>query len=515
MNKMKKSIRLILVFSILSLPSIFCLAKGTPPYFNVRNYGAIGDGKNIDSKAINSAIIAASNAGGGTVYFPAGNYLSGSIHLKSDICLFIDQGATIIAAMVSAENGYDEEEESISVKYQDSGHSHWKNSLICGYDLQNVSIVGAGLVNGKNLYKDWVKGSKQNANKAVSLYRCRNVMMRDFSIIHGGWFAVLVTGVDNLTIDNIKIDTNRDAIDIDCCRNVRISNLFINSPYDDGICLKSTYALGYARATENITITNCQLSGYDEGTLLDGTFKRSNNPEYGYHPTGRIKFGTESNGGFKNITISNCVFDYCRGFALETVDGGLLEDVTITNITMRDIVNDPIFLRLGARMRGPEGVPVGKLRRIKISNILVYNADPSFTFTIAGLPNHPIEDIHLSNIRIYYKGGGKKEEAPGDIPENENKYPEPGMFGAARAYGIFVRHAKDIKISDVEFNFAEPDDRPGIIFDDIAGIDLRNVTVQRMENSAAIVLKNVTNFSILQSKGIKDLEQAKVMEKEL
>ena len=101
--------------------------------------------------------------------------------------------------------------------------------------------------------------------------------------------------------------------------------------------------MGYARATENVTITNCQLSGYDEGTLLDGTYKRSHNPEYGYHPTGRIKFGTESNGGFKNITVSNCVFDYCKGLALETVDGGLLEDVAIANITMRDIVNDPIF----------------------------------------------------------------------------------------------------------------------------------------------------------------------------
>jgi polygalacturonase len=294
---------------------------------------------------------------------------------------------------------------------------------------------------------------------------------------------------------------------------VRVSNLFINSPYDDGICLKSTFALGYAHATENVTITNCQLSGYDEGTLLDGTYKRSNNPEYGYHPTGRIKFGTESNGGFKNITISNCVFDYCRGFALETVDGGLLEDVTITNITMRDIGNDPIFLRLGARMRGPEGVPVGKLRRIKISNIIVFNADPSYTCTIAGLPGNPIEDIHLSNIRIYYKGGGTKEQAAREIPENENKYPEPGMFGVAPVYGLFVRHAKDIKISDVEFNFLEPEYRPGFLFDDVNGVDMRDVKVQRAENSSVIILKNVMNFNILQSQGIKDQKIEFVKEK--
>ncbi len=512
---MKKSGWSLLFFSVVVLPSISCFASEGSAFFNVKNYGALGDGKNLDSKAINAAIDTASHAGGGTVYIPAGNYLSGSIRLKSDITLYIDQGATIIAAPVSTENGYDDEEESISVKYQDSGHSHWKSSLIWGYDIQNVSLIGAGWINGKNLYKDWVKGSKQNANKAISLYRCRNVILRDVTIIHGGWFAILATGIDNLTIDNLKIDTNRDGIDIDCCRNVRVTNCTVNSPFDDGICLKSTFALGFARATENVTITNCQLSGYDEGTLLDGTYGRSNNPEYGYHPTGRIKFGTESNGGFKNITISNCVFDYCRGFALETVDGGTLEDVTITNITMRDIVNDPIFLRLGARLRGPDGVPVGTLRRINISNVIVYRADSSFACTISGLPGHPIEGIHLSNIRIYYKGEGTKEQAERDVPENPNSYPEPGMFGKAPAYGLFVRHAKDIKIHDIEFKLLAPDDRPGLIFDDVDGVDLQNVTIQRTENSKAIILKNVNNFSILQSAGIEDVKLNTIKQKEL
>ena len=512
---MNKLIRSLLILSLLQLPVMVYAENDTSPYFNVKNYGAIGDGKNIDSKAINQAIETASLSGGGTVFFPAGNYLCGSIHLKSNITLMIDQGAVIIAAHVNAANGYDEEEESNSVIYQDQGHSHWKNSLIWGYNIQNVSIFGGGLINGQNLYKDWVPGTKQSANKAVSLCRCRNVIMRDFSIIHGGWFAILATGVDNLTVDNLKIDTNRDGIDIDCCNNVRVSNLTVNSPYDDGICLKSSFALGYAHATENVTITNCQVSGYDEGTMLDGTYKRSDNPVYGHHPTGRIKFGTESNGGFKNITISNCVFDYCRGFALETVDGGLLEDVTINNITMRNIVNDPIFLRLGSRMRGPQGVPIGKIRRININNIIVYNADQSYTCTIAGLPGHPIEDIHLSNISIFYKGGGTKEKAAKDLPENENKYPEPGMFRKSLVYGLFIRHANNITINDVKFNFIEQDYRPGIIFNDVNGVYMRNVTVQRMENSNAIILRNVKNFNIVQSKGIKDQELKSIDEKEL
>lgn len=194
---------------------------------------------------------------------------------------------------------------------------------------------------------------------------------------------------------------------------------------------------GFARATENVTITNCQVTGYDEGTFLDGTFKREYKRYSHNSPTGRIKFGTESNGGFKNITISNCVFDYSRGFALESVDGGMLEDVTITNITMRDIVNPPFFIRLGNRARGPkEASPVSKLRRVLISNVVVYNADPKYASIISGIPGHPIEDLRMSNIRIYYQGGGTREQAALEPPEKEKDYPEPVMFGEMPAYGF-------------------------------------------------------------------------------
>ena len=475
-------------------------------FYNVKFYGTKGDGTAVESNAINKAIEAASKAGGGTVYFPPGNYLTGSIRLKSNICLFIDQGATIIAAAVSKENGYDDEETGSNNQFQDYGHSHWHNSLIWGEDINNVSIMGTGRIWAKALYKDWIDSNenKQSANKAISLVRCRNVIIRDITILQGGWFAILATGVDNFTIDNIKIDTNRDGIDIDCCKNVRISNCLVNSPYDDGICPKSSFALGYARATENVTITNCQVSGYDEGTLLDGTFKRTENPRYKYRPTGRIKFGTESNGGFKNITISNCVFDYCKGFALETVDGGLLEDVTITNITMRDIVNDPIFLRLGSRMRGPAGTPVGQLRRVIISNVIVYNAHPSNACTISGIPGHYIEDIRLSNIRILYKGGGAAPEPNRLIPEQENKYPEPGMFGPPPAYGFFIRHAKNIKMNDVEISFMNEDARPPFVFEDVNGIYMSRVTSQKKEDVSRFVLKNVSDFQIYKSRDVNE-----------
>src|SRR5881628_1360382 len=388
------------------LPVSLATPATDAPVYNVKTFGATGDSKTLDTSAINKAIDAAAAAGGGTVYFPAGNYLSVSIHLKSNIALYLDQGATIIAANTSSDAKYDPPEPNEWDKYQDFGHSHWHNSLIWGENLTNVSILGPGVIWGKGLVRSGSQSRTQQqndalnnarasepktpfghpnprdevepgwGNKSISLKLCRNVIVRDITILHGGHFAILATGVDNLTIDNLKIDTNRDGIDIDACKNVRISNCSVNSPFDDGICPKSSYALGYARATENVTITNCQLSGYDEGTFLEGTYKRAFNNQNGtFSPTGRIKFGTESNGGFKNITISNCVFEYCRGLALETVDGGLLEDVTITNITMRDVSNAPFFLRLGSRMRGPGGQRVGALRRVTLSNIIVHNAE--------------------------------------------------------------------------------------------------------------------------------------------
>jgi hypothetical protein len=473
------------------------------PLYNIKDYGARGDGKAIDGDAINKAIDAAAKAGGGTVYFPAGNYLSYTIRLQSNISLYIDQGAALIAAAPVNKTGYDLPEPNAFDKYQDFGHSHWKNSLIYGENLHDISILGPGLIWGKDLTRS-TNVPVGGGNKAISLKLCRNVTIRDVSVLHGGHFAILATGVDNLTIDNMKVDTDRDGFDIDCCKNVRVSNCSVNSPFDDGICLKSSFGLGYARSTENVTITNCQVSGYDLGSLLDGTFTRSFKKYSDSTPTGRIKMGTESNGGFKNVTISNCVFDYCRGLALETVDGALLEDVTITNITMRDIVNTPIFIRLGARMRAPDTIPIGACRRIILSNIVVYNADYRQGVLISGLPGHEIDDLQMSNIRLYFKGGGTAEMAAREVPEFEKDYPEPYRMGKIPAYGFFIRHVKNLKMHDVEVSYMSPEQRPAFILDDVSGSDLHDIIAQRPSGAAAIVLKNVKDFTIGRSKGIKD-----------
>jgi len=534
-----------------SKPLGFLYAQGTPigaSVFNIRSYGAKGDGKALDSPAINKAIETAAANGGGTVFFPAGTYRSFTIRLKSNITLYFDQGSTLLAANPKDGDGkYDAAEPNAWDKYQDFGHTHWHNSLIVGENLENISILGPGLIWGKGLVRSGgqsrtkeqndalenVKLDKAPApfgypsprdavedgwgNKSISLKLCRNVIIRDISILHGGHFAILATGVDNLTIDNLKIDTNRDGIDIDACRHVRISNTTVNSPFDDGICLKSSYGLGFARATENVTITNCEVSGYDEGTLLDGTYKREYRASNGtFSPTGRIKFGTESNGGFKNITISNIVFDYCRGLALESVDGALLEDVTITNITMRDVSNSPIFVRLGKRSRGPsETMTVGALRRVIISNIVAYNADPRYASIISGVPGNYIDDLRLSNIRIYYKGGGTGEQAALAPPEKETDYPEPTMFGEMPAYGFFVRHAKNLTMTDVEFSYLKDDVRPPFVLSDVIGADFHRVRAQRLPSAKTFILRDVSNFRTSQVWQIPDTSLDKVKEKDL
>ncbi|MCD7936665.1 MAG: glycoside hydrolase family 28 protein [Tannerellaceae bacterium] len=462
--------------------------------YNIRDFGAKGDGIHLDSPAINLAIEEAASKGGGTIYFPAGTYMSYSIRLKSNITLWLESGCELIAAYPGEQDGYDEAEPNEHDQFQDFGHSHWKNSLIWGIGLENITLCGQGIINGRGLTREESR-LPGVGNKAISLKLCRNITIKDLTLLNCGHFALLATGVDNMTLHNLWVDTNRDGFDIDCCRNVRISDCSVNSPWDDAIVLKSSYALGFFRDTENITITNCYVSGYDKGSVYNGTFERDEPqaPDQGF-VTGRIKLGTESSGGFKNITISNCIFERCRGLALETVDGGHLEDILINNITMRDIVNAPLFLRLGSRLRSPEGTPVGHIRRVTISNLNVYNADSRYSCIISGIPGHPIEDVVLSNIRIQFRGGGMAADAALDPPENEQLYPEPWMFGTIPASGFFIRHAGNIELNNIRLSYQQPDYRPSLWIKDAREIRLINYQGHVREGVSPYYLQNVENF---------------------
>ncbi len=493
-------------------------------FYDVREFGAKGDGKTLDTPAINRAIEEVAALGGGIVCFPAGSYLCYSIHLKSQVGLHLAHGATVVAADPPAEGasgGYDLAESNQPWEsYQDFGHNHWHNSLIWGEGLEDISICGPGLIWGKGLSRGWGSGPKAEqpgaGNKAIALKNCRNVLLRDFSILHGGHFGILATGVDNLTIDNLKIDTNRDGMDVDCCHNVRISNCSVNSPWDDGICLKSSFALGYARATQMVTISNCLVSGsFEEGAMLDSTWKRFG-PGEKVGRTGRIKFGTESNGGFKNIAVSNCVFDGCNGLAIETVDGAVVEDVSITNLTMRDLVGAPIFLRLGARMRGPANVPVGVLRRVILSNITCQSAaSPPICSILAGIPAHPIEDVKLSDITVFHQGGGTKDDALRQLAEKEKDYPEPNMFGTTPAHGFFIRHVRGLEMEGVKIEHANDDARPAFVLNDVQGADFGRVKAPSPAGAPTFVLNDVRDFSVFRSKPVSDTELQTASKKEL
>ncbi len=512
-----------LIFSLFISCSLISTASGV--YYNVTDYGAKGDGLTNNTLAINAAIEAAAKNGGGTVFFPAGEYLSFTIHLKSKITLHLDNGAVLIGDQEKNGVGYDlPEEDAWYKKFQDFGHSYWRNSLIYGDSLRDIAITGQGLIWGKGLYtydKPDIKGS---GNKAIALKNCFNVTIRDISILHGGHFCILATGVDNLTIDNVRADADRDAFDIDCCKNVRISNCNINSPTDDGLCLKSSFGLGYARATENVTITNCHVYGYDHGTLMDGTFKtefKDEAPNAKHSITGRLKMGTESNGGFKNITVSNCIFEHSRGLAIETADGGIIEDIVIDNITMRDITDTPFFIRLNARMRGPEGTPVGVCRRITLSNIIVYDVGgrPKFPEVgagmVMGIPGYYIEDLTLSNIRIVYRGGGPKEAIDKEVAQNIDMYPDPYRWHSLPAYGIYFRYVKGLQVNNVVLKTLNPDERPAFVLDDVHDASFSHVDAQKQENTPVFILKNVTGITTHQVKGVEDTEIKKAENQKL
>jgi polygalacturonase len=491
-------------------------ATASPNMFNVRDFGAIGDGTNLDSPAIDRAIAAAAETGGGTVLVPAGTYLSGSIHLKSNIHLVIDAGAVILGAPQKLD-AYDPTEPYSLGGYQDGGHCYFHNSLIWGESLTNVFITGNGMISGGGLVRSdglldqmcgfttWNKPDAPTndyppvrlGNKAIALKLCRNVLIRDVTIFHGGHFAILVTGCDNLTVDNVTMDTDRDGIDIDCCRNTMVSNCRINSPNDDGLCPKSTYALGRTALTENLTIVNCQVSGFEVGTLLDGTMKPKPNGN------GRIKFGTESSGGFRNCTVANCTFRSCRGLALEEVDGGIMENITINNLSMVDVPSYAIYITTGKRNRTPGLSTPSRARNILISNVVADGVGTMSGIQIMGLPDVPVEGVRFDNIRLVSHGGGTAHDAARVPKELATGYPEPKNLGVLPAYGFYARHVKDLELANITTRFQQTDLRPAAAFADVNGLIIENFKPQVADGVAATVIgQDVRNLSVINSPAI-------------
>jgi len=515
--KMPRFLQVLFCLTLLSAMAIGCrCVQPGQTACNVRDFGAKGDGKTLDHPAINRAIEAAAKMGGGTVVVPPGVYLCGSIHLQSNIHLDIEAGATILGAPQSL-NAYDLTEPWTNNPFQDGGHCYFHNSLIWGENLTNVFITGHGMINGGGLvrmdglldrmcgFDHWTPTetfipSPTNyppvrlGNKAIALKLCRNILIRDVTIFHGGHFAILVTGCDDLTVDNVTMDTDRDGIDLDCCRNAMVSNCRINAPSDDALCPKSSFALGRRVITENLTIVNCQVSGFQEGTLLDGSMK----PDRGHN--GRIKFGTEAAGGFRNCTVANCTFRNCKGLALEEVDGGIMENISINNLTMMDVNDYAIYITTGKRNRS--GVPDGPgiCRNISISHVIADGVGRVGGVEIFGLPDHPIEGLRLDNIRLICNGGGTQADAARNPRELAYDYPEASREGTMPAYGVFARHVKGLELANINLSVKTNELRPALFCADVNRLEIDNFKAVVADGVLSSVLgDNVTGVMIRNS----------------
>ena len=450
----------------------FTMGMQASGVYNVCDYGAKGDGKTLDHVAINRAIDACVAGGGGQVLVPAGTYLCGSIHLKSHVDLHLMTGATILAAPGEMKV-YDESEVFGAPEYQDGGHTYFHNSLIWAEGQEHISITGFGRIDGEGLTKRDTEtagnvqgGSIGTGDKAIALKQCRHVTIRDITIFRGGHFAIIVTGCDIGTIDNVLIDTNRDGIDIDCCKYFTVSNTKVNTPNDDAIVLKSSYALKKPVLTEHILITNCMVTGYKLGTFLDGTYI----PEKVNWVCGRIKLGTESNGGYRNITISNCSCMWSSGLAFEEVDQGRMENIVVSNISLSHVHHYPIYITTGCRNRGPkERTDVSSARDIYIDNVIADDCDSLAGIIITGMEGHPIRNVSLSNIRIQYRGGGKKTDQP--YREQSTHYPEPRWAGPTPSYGLYARHVDGLRLHNVKFELLKEDERPAILMEDVKNVE--------------------------------------------
>jgi hypothetical protein len=417
----------------------------TPPQgiFNVRDFGAAATGQVLDTKALQSAIDAAGQSGG-VVYFPPGTYLSGTLTLKSHVSLHLEAGAVLLGSTNLADYPH------VQPALRSYTDNYADQFLIYGENLENVSLLGRGTINGQG---GSFKRAKHYGNRPflIRMVNCRDVQVEDLTLLDPPMWLQHYLACQNVAIRGLTIhsrsNANNDGIDIDACEKVHISDCIMSS-LDDSVTLKSTID----RPCRDVTVTNCVIST----------------------DCNAIKLGTESVGGFENITISNCAVHDTElaGIALECVDGGALENLNVSHIAMRK-VNCAIFLRLGNRARPPyEGAPtpgLGSFRNVMISDVQAVGAD-RVGCSITGLPERAMENVTLSNIRIQFAGGGIQADAAREIPELPAHYPEYKMFGVLPAYGFYCRHVKNLRLLNTQVAFEREDSRPALVCEDVAGL---------------------------------------------
>ncbi len=466
---------------------------------NVRDCGAAGDGVTLDTAAINQAVEEVAKGGGGTVHVPPGRYLTGTIYLKSNITLHLDAGAVLLGSTELKD--YPENPAPApadTLEFRRLAHLYpqrlefGRYSLIYAAGQQNVALTGRGVIDGQGDHPNFSKKemiarglTRDQAHfrrpYALGFVRCANVQVRDVSFRNLAFWCESYLDcedviVDGVTVDSRAIDRNNDGIDIDGCRRFRVTNCRFNTG-DDAICLKASF-----RDCEDIVIANNVCSSVCNG----------------------IKFGTASNGGFKNIAISNMTMKDIgsAGLAFEAVDGGVIDGVVVSNVVM-DQVGAALFIRLGDRGRQwmkPEEHVVGAIRNVSIQNVVarvfaIYDGRP-LASSITGLPGHPVENVTLDNVRIVILRDFPRTTSEGlvnaAIPEQVADYPEYSVFGSLPAYGLYVRHARGLALHNVDVSFAHTDFRPGLLCDDVEQLRVTDWHCRTLPGAdPAILLRDV------------------------
>ncbi|WP_282036005.1 glycoside hydrolase family 28 protein [Saccharicrinis aurantiacus] len=452
-----------LLYIVSMLLAVTLLSCQSDKHYVITTYGAISDQTTINTRAIQQAIDDCHNNGGGTVIVPSGHFITGTVLLKDNVTLHVEEGAQLI--------GSDNPMDYISIDpFTDATGQVRGKCLVGAEGANNIAITGQGIIDGRGelfLSKNIKKTMKRlgvdqseygvyasNRPFLVRLVKSSNIQVKDISLRQPAAWTLHFFQSKNILVDGVKIYShahkNNDGIDLDSSSDAIIQNCDIDSG-DDAICFKTTSPV----ATSNVVVSNCTLKS-DWGT---------------------IKFGTESMGDFKNIVVKNCTINDTRGGGIKilSVDGANIDNILIDNIKMNN-VDMPIFIRLGERLRTYRDAPkqkVGSIKNIQISNVTAVTRSieesrvtPPAGIFITGTPNHSVENITLSNIAITLPGGGTAEQVKAVIAEDEKRYPEFSFFGVLPAYGLYARHAKNIVKENITFSLEGEDAREEIIIEE-------------------------------------------------
>jgi len=469
-------------------PPNFPLPKFKDTRYDVRDFGAVGNGLTNDTPAINRAIEKCSAQGGGTVVFPSGRYAAASIRLRSNVRLLLDTNAVIFGAPA----GFDAPEPNPFDAYQDFGHSHFHNSLMWGENLDNFAIIG-GKINGGSIVRGESKPG--GGDKLIAVRVGKNLHFEGTIHEKGGHFVYLLNDCENVTLANIVIRESRDAVDLMGCRNVQIHDCRFTGCGDDTIGVKSDFALGRTIASANIYVWN---SHFESGCNA-------------------LQFGSETAGDFHNINFWNISVGRTGKAAIGITcnDGGIISDVRYRDITIKGAAA-PIFMLISDRLRtGDPNRRIGTIKNVTLSNITITNCRPGqqgkvFTSTISGYPESCLTNIVLENVRIIYKGGGTREMAEAEPPYPKGSAYSPRHLGPRPASGFYIRHVRGLTFKNVEFAFETEDQRPPLAAFDVDDFLLEGFKTQKPAGIETIRMKKVGNLTVRNSPGLADRTKATV-----